>query len=164
MTDFSSRIKALRTEREGLKQSEIATAIGVSTQSYSTYENGREPSYDVLVKLAKYFKCSTDFLLGRTSAKKPENETLVDSLGLGEKAIANIQLCVERGWATDDFISHTSFRPLMLNYTAYKNIDNLDYLDKKLGRTFHKELSEKQRKLLIRAEIDDSMDEILEDK
>jgi transcriptional regulator with XRE-family HTH domain len=63
MTEFSEKIYELRTEK-GQKQSDIAVAIGVSVQSYSAYENGREPNYDLLCKIANYFDVSIDYLLG----------------------------------------------------------------------------------------------------
>lgn len=59
-------IKQLRKERD-ITQADLAKAVGVTTSSIGMYETGvRNPSYDVIVKLAKYFNVSTDFLLGNT--------------------------------------------------------------------------------------------------
>jgi len=59
------RLKELRVEK-GLKQSEVAVAVGVSTAVYGYYERGiNKPDPDMLVKLADFFGCSVDYLLGR---------------------------------------------------------------------------------------------------
>lgn len=46
-------------------QKELAEVIGVTSQAISNYERGREPSYDILIKLAEYFNVSTDYLTGK---------------------------------------------------------------------------------------------------
>lgn len=68
---FPERLKQLRLDHD-LKQSEVAEKIGVSVQSYSAYENGREPNFATLALISKYFGVTTDFLLGLTDVKKPE--------------------------------------------------------------------------------------------
>lgn len=72
MTDFKSnfifpkRLKSLRQE-SGFTQQEVANKIGINRGSYSNWENGkREPTLENVVKLAKLFKTTTDFLLGVT--------------------------------------------------------------------------------------------------
>ena len=61
---FGDRLRERRTER-GLLQRELADKIGISNRNISSYEkNDREPSYDILVKLAEALDCSTDYLLG----------------------------------------------------------------------------------------------------
>ncbi len=57
-------IKALRKE-QGLSQRRLGELIGFSNQTVSFWESGRmEPNADTLVKLAKYFNVSIDYLLG----------------------------------------------------------------------------------------------------
>lgn len=73
---FSNRLRSLRQERE-LKQSDIAKYLGVSAQSYSSYENGREPNYEMLKKLCSFFNVSADWLLGLSEYRQPFN---LDSL------------------------------------------------------------------------------------
>lgn len=52
-------------EDSDIKQKTIADYLGVSQQTYSNYENGhREIPIWVVVKLAQYYKVSTDYLLG----------------------------------------------------------------------------------------------------
>ncbi len=61
---LNDRLKMLRNEK-GVSQKEVAKAIGVTLSAYSNYEQGiREPSYEILIKLCKYFQVSADYLLG----------------------------------------------------------------------------------------------------
>ena len=63
------RIKGLREDSD-IKQKELADALGVSQRAYSHYENGpRKLPLDILIALAEYYGCSTDYLLGRTERK-----------------------------------------------------------------------------------------------
>ncbi|WP_454053411.1 helix-turn-helix domain-containing protein [Clostridium sp. Marseille-Q7071] len=60
---IGERIKELRKEN-GITQEELAKNIDVSTSMVGMYEtNARKPSYEVLIKIAKYFGVSTDYLL-----------------------------------------------------------------------------------------------------
>ena len=73
-----------------LKQTEFAKIFGVSVQCVSNWENSYiQPSLDMLVKIADYFKVSTDFLLGRTQNNPISTE------GLSDKEIAHITLIVQ---------------------------------------------------------------------
>ena len=48
-----------------MTQKDLADRIGVSKSIISSYESGiRYPSYDVLVKMARIFHVSTDYILG----------------------------------------------------------------------------------------------------
>lgn len=61
---FAKRIKELRLEM-GAYQSEIALKLNIDTSTYGKYEQGRsEPSYDILIQIAKLYKVSVDYLLG----------------------------------------------------------------------------------------------------
>jgi transcriptional regulator with XRE-family HTH domain len=52
-------------------QKELADYLGTVTSNYAQYELGtRTPPADKLQKLAKYFDCTTDYLLGITD--KPD--------------------------------------------------------------------------------------------
>ena len=90
MEAFSNRLRELRTEKD-LNQAEVAAIAGVSVQSYSAYETGREPKYEILCKLASYFNVSTDYLLGISPYRKGENALAINELGLSEKAIQTIK-------------------------------------------------------------------------
>jgi len=58
-------IKDIRT-RKNLTQADVANALGVSSVVYSRYETGsRQPSIEVLIKMADIFGVTVDYLLGR---------------------------------------------------------------------------------------------------
>ena len=58
------RLKDLRRDK-GLKQTEIAKILNISTTCYAGYEQGyREPNADMIIKICNYFEVSADFLLG----------------------------------------------------------------------------------------------------
>ena len=60
------RLKFLR-ENEKITQSELAKELGISQNTYSQYETGaRQPSLETLIKLAKFYFVSTDYILGLT--------------------------------------------------------------------------------------------------
>jgi len=95
MSVFSDRLKQLRLDK-GEKQSDVAAILGVSVQSYSAYEGSREPKYDLLCKIAEHYDVTTDYLLGMSDAKKPENADVMGVTGLSEKAVGTLKYCLER--------------------------------------------------------------------
>ena len=53
-------------------QKQIAQMLGISQNTYSQYEIGvLNYPIDVLIKLADLYQVSVDYLLGRTTQKKP---------------------------------------------------------------------------------------------
>lgn len=78
MMDLGKRLKDLRKEK-GLTQQQVADRIWTSKAVISSYElSNRTPSYDVLIKLAKLFGVSTDYLLGVEPRKVINVENLTD--------------------------------------------------------------------------------------
>jgi transcriptional regulator with XRE-family HTH domain len=78
---IGTRLKELR-QNKNLRQDQLAELIGVSKSTVSSYENeGRQPSYDILVSLARVFRVSTDYLLGLTDSKN------IDVSGLTEHEV-----------------------------------------------------------------------------
>jgi len=64
------RLKDLREDSD-LKQKEIAEFLHVKQNTYSQYENGqRQLPIEVLIKLAKYYNVTTDYLLGLSDKKR----------------------------------------------------------------------------------------------
>ena len=75
---ISSKLRSLRIEKN-LKQAQVAEKVGVNKSAISAYENDlRQPSYDVLVKLAKLYKVSVDYLLGMKPARTLDVSELTD--------------------------------------------------------------------------------------
>ena len=70
MPIFSNRLKELRKDK-GVTQKVVAKHIGIIDQAYQKYEYGKhEPNHETTIKLADFFNCSVDYLLGRTDIKE----------------------------------------------------------------------------------------------
>jgi len=64
IVDFGEKIKHLRLGA-GLTQVQVSKRLHISKAMISSYETGiRLPSYDVLIKFARLFGVTTDYLLG----------------------------------------------------------------------------------------------------
>lgn len=81
-----NRIKQLRLEFDE-SQEFLGTLIGVSGQAIGQYELGkRDLSPDKILKLAKHFNCSTDYLLGYSDVRNPQKiDTDKINIGLSTK-------------------------------------------------------------------------------
>ena len=67
--DFSVRLKKLRLEKH-LKQEQVALLVGVTKSAVSSWEqDARQPSYQILLRLADIFNVTTDYLLGRDKSR-----------------------------------------------------------------------------------------------
>mgnify|MGYP002798194097 FL=1 len=65
------RLRDLREDRD-LRQEDVAEILGISQTVYSRYERGFQTIPVIhLLKLADYYKVSTDYILGRTNNSKP---------------------------------------------------------------------------------------------
>ncbi|APF27866.1 helix-turn-helix family protein [Clostridium sporogenes] len=66
MAEIKDRLKCERL-RKDLNQTELAKFLNVSKQTVSNWENGnRIPDTLTLSKLADFFNCSVDYILGRS--------------------------------------------------------------------------------------------------
>jgi len=64
MTKFPERLRRLRQDR-GLSQSDLGGEIGVAQSTVGMWESGkREPDFETLIKLARFFGVSVAYLLG----------------------------------------------------------------------------------------------------
>lgn len=64
MEIFFERLKELRIER-GITQAQLSKATGLSRSVIGYWESGKKhPTSTAIITLAKYFKVSTDYLLG----------------------------------------------------------------------------------------------------
>lgn len=66
------RLSELRL-KQNLSQQDVANSLGLSRQVYNNYELGkRQPSFEILQKLALFYTVSVDYLLGVSDApEKP---------------------------------------------------------------------------------------------
>ncbi len=66
MSNFKERLKELREEKH-ISRDELAKAVKLSYWAIAKYETGeRTPDPETLQRLADFFGCSVDYLLGRT--------------------------------------------------------------------------------------------------
>ena len=65
-TMFAKRLKDLRIEK-GLTQQQLANDLKVDRTTVMKWERGeRETSFAMLIKIARYFDTSCDYLIGNT--------------------------------------------------------------------------------------------------
>jgi len=92
---FASTLRNLRKEK-GLSQSELARQLYVSRSLICAYEkNLRMPSLDILIRLAIFFDCSIEFLLGIENKAISNEEHYLDISGLNKKQIEILSSLVE---------------------------------------------------------------------
>ncbi len=86
---LNEKIKKLRLSYN-LSQVELANSLGVSKQCISNWENDNvQPSIEMLVKIARFFNVSADYLLDM------DEKVLIDVQGLSEREIAHIKLLIQ---------------------------------------------------------------------
>lgn len=77
--DFGENLKKLRRCRN-LTQQELGSQVGLSKAVVSKYENGMGyPTFDVLIRIARYFGVTTDYLLGVSENRSIDTSGLTDS-------------------------------------------------------------------------------------
>lgn len=87
---FAERLKKLRLET-GLTQKELAEKFNIKQQTYAQWESGRtKPRSGTLEKFANYFNVSTDYLLGNTDIKNPDDINLSEFELLYRKTSINL--------------------------------------------------------------------------
>lgn len=68
------RLKDLREDAD-LNQTQLANYLGMSQTGYSKYETGENDiPTQTLIKLARFYKTSVDYILGLTDKKAPYNQ------------------------------------------------------------------------------------------
>lgn len=106
MALLGKRIKELRIKHD-LTQSELANQVGVTTATITAYEcDSRQPSYDVLIKLAAVFKVTIDSLLLNRS------QSIVDVTGLTPEQIDRVQGLVDYLRSSDFIEVFCSRKPI----------------------------------------------------
>lgn len=64
-------LRNLREDKD-LKQENLAKELNIVQQTYSSYENGHtQVPINNLIKLAKFYNVTTDYLLGLTTFQQP---------------------------------------------------------------------------------------------
>lgn len=168
---FSIRLRELREEK-GLTQGELGEALGVSRASVSFYEIGsRVPDIETLRVMSLFFGCTSDYLLGLSGNRRPENAEIGERLGFSDKLISFF----EGGKALwNDFDNHTEeimigkaydraeLTKIILSDNRYKV-----FLDRILSALEFDEMFEKSYKILMssgRTAIDEEATAYFNDK
>ena len=107
------RVADLRSSRKW-NQKELAQKIGLSASQVSRIESGETKSIssDILVKLAKEFHVSTDYILGLTVISVPKNYD-ISELGLSEKAVEGLVTGMIDVEILNRLLGHRSFPALI---------------------------------------------------
>ena len=75
---LGERLQEQRTTHK-LSQREVALALNVSPTVISNYEKGeRTPSLEMLIALARFYHCSTDYLVEKPNANTINVSMLTD--------------------------------------------------------------------------------------
>lgn len=86
---LNERIREVRN-LNNISQVELAKKLGVTKQSVSNWENDNiQPSVEMVVKIAKVFSVTTDYLLGL------ENQITLDVTGLDKQKIIHLQQVID---------------------------------------------------------------------
>jgi transcriptional regulator with XRE-family HTH domain len=84
---FGKRLQQLRAERE-LSQKNVAEGLDIAQPTYALYEAGkREPSFDNLIRIARFFAVTADYLLGLEDSRTHDGQAVLEKLGLSDEAI-----------------------------------------------------------------------------
>ena len=86
---LGQRIREMRSSR-GWSQVVLAKRLGVTKQTVSNWENDNiQPSIEMLIRLAKLFQTSTDYMLGLDEVPRLNLD------GLPNEFVAHLALVIE---------------------------------------------------------------------
>lgn len=83
---FSKRLKHVR-ELKGISQRQAAEDLNISPQNLSYYENGRDAGYGLLVRMARYYDVTVEYLIGASPVMQRENVDINKDIELNDKTI-----------------------------------------------------------------------------
>ena len=134
--EFKDRVKTLRQDKN-ISLTNLGALIGKTESACRAWELGRsKPDVDTLIKLAEYFNCTTDYLLGLSNFKNEEDKTIIDGYvqGLVElltatadefdrKRIVRVMETVITGFAVsiETFLMYDIYERTMLDVSAGMN-------------------------------------------
>ena len=88
---FYERLKTICL-RNGITVSSLVKALGLSTSKVTAWKNGSVPKGENLVKIADYFDCSVDYLLGRQTGNHFNIKNTGDNVGVVGQANAPVTI------------------------------------------------------------------------
>ena len=92
---FSKRLSLLR-RTSGMTQKQVAQSLSIDRSTYAYYENDKtKPDYGTLVRIARIFQVSCDYLLGLTDSDHPAAPVTVrePSISYGSPLSGASSLC-----------------------------------------------------------------------
>ena len=79
MSEFSNRFRQLKDE-SNLTLKDLSETLDITAPNLSYYMKGREPSYDILIKIADYFNVTTDWLIGRSDERNISQSSIIEEI------------------------------------------------------------------------------------
>ncbi len=147
---FPERLRQLRTQ-SGMKQREVAQALGIDIPMYSRYEHGeRRPKREQVVKIAKLFHADANELIALWLAFNAINE-------IGTDRLATLALRYLRDELEQDLFEEDS-----VPVQSQKTIDNAQIQDEvpEPNRTLVAELADNPFPKFLQGELADILDKI----
>lgn len=129
---ISERLKDLRKDH-GLTLEALAEAVGVSKSALGAYETGdfKDISPFSIVKLAKFYGVTTDYLMGVSNIKN-RADAEIHELGLTNEALQVLKSRRFNGTLLSEVMCHKNFQRLMTDMEIFVDgiasaqIDNLN--------------------------------------
>ncbi len=99
LSKVPEQLKELMAEK-GINSVALAPMIGIRSNSFTRYTAGTHlPKFEVLIALADYFQCSTDFLLGLTDYPRRENQVFKPTPPFAEQFYVALEKCKKSQYA-----------------------------------------------------------------
>lgn len=162
---IQERLKDLRVER-GLTLEQLAEETKLSKSALGSYEADdlKDISHYALIKLAKFYEVTTDYILGRSKNRNHSNADLAD-LRLSNDMIELLKSGLIDNSLLCELAAHPDFPRLMadleiyVNGVAVKQVQTANAIVDTMSATIMKQynpgLTDPQLKQLVAAHIDD---------
>jgi len=91
--NWNEVLRALREDKD-FTQKEMAQILNTTQRTISNWENGRnQPPYEILIKYAKIFEVSTDYILGLSKEPKKKLKARKNvNINQGSNNVNNIKI------------------------------------------------------------------------
>ena len=119
--DTRQRIQDLIKNRK-ITQAELAERVGLSSSTLSRYLQGRTANLGdgFIIRIAKYFDVSTDFLLGETDIPERKNYD-IEELGLSAETTKLLYTGKVDASVLNQLVEHPRFPQLLLLLARYRD-------------------------------------------
>ena len=119
--DTRQRIQGLIKYKK-ITQAELAERVGLSSSTLSRYLQGRTTNLGdgFIIRIAKYFDVSTDFLLGETDISERKNYD-IEELGLSAETAKLLYTGKVDASVLNQLVEHPRFPQLLLLLARYRD-------------------------------------------